>query len=67
VELTVEVPREDDLFGVGEWLIAEDEHGVRVHPLADLNERFAIMDTKLARTTLNDRGVRTRLRMRSVQ
>src|SRR5216684_265591 len=55
VELTVEALREIELLGVGEWLIAEDEHGVLVHPLADLAERFAIMDrAKVDRTDLGD-------------
>src|SRR5713101_9938869 len=44
VELAVKALREVELFCVGEWLIAEDEHGVLVHPLANLTERLAIMD-----------------------
>src|SRR5258707_8436 len=42
VELAVEALREVELFCVGEWLIAEDQHGVLVHPLANLTERRPI-------------------------
>src|SRR5712692_5788234 len=44
VELAVKALREVGLLCVGEWLIAEDEPGVLVHPLANLTERLAIMD-----------------------
>src|SRR5260370_16513555 len=57
VELTVEALREVELFGVGEWLLAEDEHGVLVHRRADLTERFAIMDqAKVDRTDLGKKA-----------
>src|SRR5216683_52342 len=47
--------REVELFRVGEWLIAEDEHGVLVHPLANLTERLAIIDpAKVDRADLGD-------------
>ena len=55
VELAIEPSREIELLGIGEWLIAEDEHGVLVHPVADLTERLAIIDlAQLERADLGD-------------
>src|ERR1700694_1739394 len=44
VKMGVEAPGEVEWFGVFEWLIAEDEHGVLVHSLANCGERFGLLD-----------------------
>jgi hypothetical protein len=44
VELAVQSLGEGDLLFVGERLVAEHEHRVRVHPGADLGERSGILD-----------------------
>jgi len=44
VELAVQALREGELLVVGEWLIAEHEDGVLVHPRADLGQHLGIVD-----------------------
>jgi hypothetical protein len=53
--VTVEFLREGELLVVGERLIAEDEHGVFVHPGSDLGERLAVVNlAKIDRAHLGD-------------
>jgi hypothetical protein len=55
MDLAVEALREVELFCVGEWLLAEDKHGVFIHPLAYLTERLTITNpAKVDRADLGD-------------
>ncbi len=43
VELAVQAPGEGQLLRVGEGLVSEDQHGVLVHPRADLRQRLGVV------------------------